>query len=64
MLQKLWCYQQSYVGQDSSAGIANRYGLGCWGIESRWLRDFPHPSRLALEPTQPPVQWVTGLSRM
>ena len=51
-------------GRDSSAGIATRYGLDGPGIESRWGgRDFLHPSRPALGPTQPPIQWVPGLSR-
>ena len=36
------------------AGIATRYGLDGPGIESRWGRDFPHLSRPALGPTQPP----------
>jgi len=42
----------------SSVGIASGYGLDGLGIESRWGRDFPHLSRPALEPIQPPVQWV------
>ena len=33
------------------------------GIESRWGRDIQHTSRLALRPTQPPVQWVPGHSQ-
>ena len=44
--------------RDSSVSIATRYGLDVPGIESQRGRDFPHSSRPALEPTQPPIQWV------
>jgi hypothetical protein len=43
-------------GPGSSVGVANDYGLDGPGIEFRWGRDFPHLSRPALEPTQPPVK--------
>jgi len=42
--------------------IAIGYGLDGPGIESRWGRNFPHLFRPAVGPTQPPVQWVPGLS--
>ena len=50
-------------GPGSAVGIATGYGLDGPRIESRWERDFPHLSRPALGPTQPPVQWVPGLFR-
>jgi hypothetical protein len=54
---------QSKGGPGSSVGIATGYGMDGSGIEFRWGRDFPHLPRTALGPTQPSVQWVSGLSR-
>ena len=51
-------------GPGSSVGIVTGYGLDGPGIESPWVRDLPHLSRPTLRPTQPPAQWVPGLSRV
>jgi len=48
------------MGQDSVVSIAALCGLDGLGIESWWGQDFFHLSRMALGPTQPPIQWVPG----
>ena len=45
----------------ASGHVGTRYGLEGPAIESWRGRDFPHPFRPALGPTQPPIQWVPGL---
>jgi hypothetical protein len=44
MFGMLLCHR----GRDGSFGIATRNGQDGPGIESRWGRDFPHPSRPTL----------------
>jgi len=51
------------VGWDSIVGVATCYRLDGPGIESWWGRNFQHLSRPAQGLTQPPIQWVPGLSQ-
>ena len=50
--------------RDSSVSIVTRSGVDGPGIESRWGGEIfrTRPDR-PLGPTQPPVQWVPGISR-
>jgi hypothetical protein len=49
-----------FTGSRNRDSDSLRAGLS--GIESRWRRDFPHPSKPAVGSTQPPIQRVPGLS--
>ena len=51
------------VSRDISADIATRYVLDGPGFESQWGVRFSARVQTALEHTQPPIQWVPGLSR-
>jgi len=56
-------YAMKACGPGSVVGIVTGYRLDGLGIKPQWWRDFLHLSRPALEPSQPPVQWVLGLSQ-
>jgi hypothetical protein len=45
-------------GWDRLVSVMTCYGRDSPGIEYQWGRDFPQLSRLALGPTQPPIQRV------
>jgi hypothetical protein len=53
------------LGYDTLQSVSSfplfRCGLDGPEIESQWGRDFPHPSRPSLGPTQPPIQGIPGL---
>jgi len=55
-------YYYYYCGPGSSVRIATEYGLGGSGSNPGGDEIF-RLSRAALGPTQPPVQWVPGISR-
>jgi hypothetical protein len=57
----LVCNHQRFGRYSSLYSVAFRYGLDGAGFESRWGRDLPHSSRLALGPTQPPLKRVPAV---
>jgi hypothetical protein len=66
-MRNLQCYNFAkllhFGSQDSSVGIATRYGLDGPGIESRLVgRYFPHPSRPA--PGAHPASYTEGIGSL
>ena len=61
---EIMCCLSNILSDKSRDCIATRYGLDGPEIESRWELNFPHSSRPARGPIQPPIQWVPGLSRV
>ena len=62
-LRALQSQRRSVIAQEASDFRHHHsviYSL-VYGIESRWGRDFPHMSRPAMGPTQPPIQWIPGI---
>ena len=57
-LQKHSVFEWARIAQTYSHPLR----AGGPGIDSRCGQDFPHPSRPSLGPTQPPIQWVPGIS--
>jgi len=58
----IYIYIYMYNGSGSPVGIATEYGLDGPGSNPSDEEIF-RPSKPVLGPTQPPVQWVPGLSR-
>ena len=62
MLVEVFVYVSIRQGPGSSVGIVTDYGLDGPGSNPGGDEIF-RPSTPVLGPTQPPVQWVPGLSR-
>ena len=50
-----FAFHKQNVGWNNSVGIPTAYGLDGPRIQSRWGRDFPHPSIPGLGPTVEPL---------
>ena len=63
-LRKIALNIEDVSGLEERSSIATRYRLVGQGIESRWGGEIflTRPNR-PLGPTQPPILWLSGLSR-